>query len=155
MIHRFQNNFLKRLLTVSALTPIFLITGNLGAQNPTPQKWPNYFQPELLHLSLILPPPPKQGSAQDRREMKYVLHLQQTRTLDEIALAQADDQEEDIFIFRDVLGRNFTADKLPFTAIFCAPQERLRNSRSAVEAFLSTATTVCFEFGGTSGLQAQ
>ena len=67
---------------------------------------------------LVLPPPPAQGSEQTRRELKELHEIQTTRTREALARALADDRDESIFIFADVLGPKFNAAALPATAEF-------------------------------------
>ena len=61
--------------------------------------------------------------------MKEVLLAQRTRTSAEIQRAQADDKEEDIFIFASVLGTNFNAAELPLTA---ALSQHLRDASAVI-----------------------
>ena len=72
-----------------------------------------------IDLTLYLAPPPKDDSDQTKAEINELMDLQKTRTPEMVAEAQAD-QEEVVFRFADVLGENFTADKLPLTAAFFA-----------------------------------
>jgi acid phosphatase (class A) len=116
-------------LQTALLAPL-LVTLFVPAQTSVPGKTPNYFQPELLHLSLILPPPPAAGSSRDEQELAEILHIQRTRTPEDVSRARKDDQEEDIFIFRDVIGKDFTAANLPFLAAFSA---RLKNDSEMVD----------------------
>jgi len=72
---------------------------------------------EQLDAWSIVPNPPADHSREGDAELAEVLRLQKTRGPEQIAHAQADDAEEDIFIFRDVLGDKFTAAALPQTAL--------------------------------------
>jgi acid phosphatase (class A) len=73
-----------------------------------------------LHLNLILPPPPARDSAIAIDEIKELHRIEALRTPAQISQAQADDHEEDIFIFKSVLGPDFTAEALPLTAALSA-----------------------------------
>jgi acid phosphatase (class A) len=115
-----------RLLLAAAV----LSVPSLSAQQAVSNKTPNYFDPQLLHLSLILPMPPAAGSPIAAQEQKELLHLQQTRSPELATAAQADDSEEDIFIFKDVLGPRFTALNLPILAAFSS---RLKNDSEIVD----------------------
>jgi acid phosphatase (class A) len=72
--------------------------------------------PATLDLARILPPPPPEGSAEERAELNELLHIQATRTP-----AEADRAREDarisIFRFADALGdpSGFTPANLPLT----------------------------------------
>jgi len=71
-----------------------------------------------IDLTMILPPPPANDSAQTKAELGAVLTLQVTRTPEMIASAVAD-SEENVWRFANVMGPNFTKEKLPkFSAFF-------------------------------------
>jgi acid phosphatase (class A) len=69
-----------------------------------------------LNLASLLPQPPSAESAQTFEELRLLHRVESTRTAGEVAAAKADDAEEDIFIFRSVVGSEFTADRYPLTA---------------------------------------
>jgi acid phosphatase (class A) len=106
---------------------LLLLTPSLvGAQkqqsDPAPQqssKAPThaYFtNASTLDVALLLAPPPTPDSTTTQTELALIHRVEQTRTAGQIAAARADDQEQDIFIFKDTLGQDFTAEKLPHTA---------------------------------------
>ena len=71
-----------------------------------------------IDLTMILPPPPANDSAQTKAELGEVLMLQVTRTPEMVASAVAD-AEENVWRFANVMGPNFNKDKLPkFSAFF-------------------------------------
>ena len=71
-----------------------------------------------VDLTMILPPPPANDSAQTKAELGEVLALQVTRTPEMVASAVAD-AEENVWRFANVMGPNFTKEKLPkFSAFF-------------------------------------
>lgn len=71
-----------------------------------------------IDLTMILPPPPANDSAQTKAELGEVLTLQVTRTPEMVASAVAD-AEENVWRFANVMGPNFNKDKLPkFSAFF-------------------------------------
>jgi acid phosphatase (class A) len=71
-----------------------------------------------VDLTMILPPPPANDSAETKAELGEVLTLQVTRTPEMEARAVAD-AEENVWRFADVMGPNFSAEKLPkFSAFF-------------------------------------
>lgn len=75
-----------------------------------------YIPPGAVTLERYLPPPPSPGSEEARRDLQAVLELQHGRTASEVAEAQAD-QEVSVFRFADVMGPEFTARRLPLTAV--------------------------------------
>ncbi len=95
----------------------------------------NYIDPQTLHLDLILPLPPAQDSATATSELKELHRIEATRTPAQIAQAKADDGEEDIFLFKSVLGADFNAEALPVTAAFYA---KVRKDESAASSPLKT-----------------
>ena len=60
-----------------------------------------------------------------------VLKIQKKRTPAEIEAAQKDDQEEDIFIFRDVVGESFIPGNFPLTK---ALSSHLKNDSEVVDS---------------------
>jgi len=71
-----------------------------------------------IDLTMILPPPPANDSAQTKAELGEVLTLQVTRTTEMAASAVAD-SEENVWRFANVMGLNFNKEKLPkFSAFF-------------------------------------
>lgn len=71
-----------------------------------------------IDLVTILPPPPANDSAQTKAELGEILTLQVTRTPEMVANAQAD-AVEDVWRFANVMGPEFSKDKLPkFSAFF-------------------------------------
>ena len=71
-----------------------------------------------VDLLVILPPPPANDSAQTKAELAEVLTYQVTRTPEMVARAQAD-VTENVWRFANVMGPNFTKEKLPkFSAFF-------------------------------------
>jgi acid phosphatase (class A) len=85
----------------------------------TPKK-PVFITAEQLPILQILPAPPANDSVRGKAELAEVHRIQETRTAAEIAHAKADDAEEDMFIFKDVMGEKFTAANLPATALLSA-----------------------------------
>lgn len=116
MRHKSSAGMLLLLLTPS------LIGAQKQQSDPIPQqssKAPHaaYFaNPSTLDAALLLAPPPAPDSTTTQTELALIHRVEQTRTAQQIAAARADDQEQDIFIFKDSLGQDFTAEKLPLTA---------------------------------------
>jgi acid phosphatase (class A) len=90
------------------------IAAALSAQN---SRKPNFITPDQLDVKSILPTPPANDSWQTRMDLAELHRLEETRTEADIAHAQADDKEEDIFIFRNVVGDKFVRENLPQTAL--------------------------------------
>jgi acid phosphatase (class A) len=100
-------------------TFIAALAFTLAAHAQTPRK-PIFVTPEQLNVAAILPAPPADGSTRGKAELAEVHRLQDTRTEAMIAHARADDAEEDMFVFKDVLGDKFTAENMPATALLSA-----------------------------------
>jgi acid phosphatase (class A) len=77
----------------------------------------NYLTKDEIHLTALLAPPPDPGSDAQRRDVSAVLEAQRTRTPVNVERAVADN-ELSIFRFADVLGPDFTAERLPITVEF-------------------------------------
>jgi acid phosphatase (class A) len=75
-----------------------------------------YIDATLLNLGLLLPEPPALDSAKNKAELAELHKIEQARTPEQVAKAKADEDEEDIFVFKDVFGAGFTAEALPLTA---------------------------------------
>ncbi len=82
---------------------------------PPASNGPVYAQTQLPLLVALLPPPPAQTSKTARDEIKQ-LHKLETSGAAQKAAALADSKELDIFVYRTVLGNNFSATELPLTA---------------------------------------
>ena len=81
---------------------------------------PIFVRPEQLDVRQILPTAPADASLQTKADLAELHHIEGMRTAEDIARAKADDGEEDIFVFKSVLGDGFTAKKLPLTATLSA-----------------------------------
>lgn len=87
-----------------------------------------YLTAQDLDLRRYLPPPPPDDAMQTKKELGELLSIQVTRTPEMEARAQAD-VTENVWRFANVMGPNFTADKLPKTAAFF---ERVAATEGAV-----------------------
>jgi acid phosphatase (class A) len=92
-----------------------------------------YFDPAVLDLSALVPDPAAPGSAADNAELLQLHEIERTRTAAQVAAAQADEKEEDIFAYKTVLGARFTAEALPLTAELGA---HVKNEQSVAGAAL-------------------
>jgi len=75
-----------------------------------------YVDVVALRGGVILPAPPATGSAENKAELAKLHKIEETRTPEQAARAKADESEEDIFIFKTILGSGFTPEALPITA---------------------------------------
>jgi acid phosphatase (class A) len=98
-------------IALALIVVLTLAAGTLHA------KGKDYVKPADVDLTKLLPPPPAQDSEQTKKEIKEILDFQKNRTAKMVECAVAD-QDVDVFRFADVLGANFTKEKLPFTAGF-------------------------------------
>jgi len=104
---------MKKYASLTAGLLLLVIGSAAQAEDATP-----FVTNKDIDLTMILPPPPANDSAQTRAELGAVLTLQVTRTPEMIASAVAD-SEENVWRFANVMGPNFTKDKLPkFSAFF-------------------------------------
>jgi acid phosphatase (class A) len=90
-------------------------------------KRPAFVSPEELQVALILPSPP--DSQQTAGGLAELHRIQDARTAPQIEAAKADDAEEDIFIFKKVLGQKFNKESLPLTALL---SDRLVGDAAAI-----------------------
>jgi acid phosphatase (class A) len=86
--------------------------------------------------AVILPPPPAEGSAQQRAELDELRDIQAARTPDRLAQARWDDAHEDPTAFAGVIGLGFDLKALPKTAalldLIMKDQEVLATKAKAV-----------------------
>ncbi len=66
----------------------------------------------------LLPPPPADGSARDKRDMQIVLEMQKGLTPERMARIQADVEQSVYRIAGEILGPNFTKDRFPLAGAF-------------------------------------
>ncbi|PZQ16941.1 MAG: acid phosphatase [Ancylobacter novellus] len=78
-----------------------------------------YVARDQLDLVTLLPPPPPAGSPADKIDLAGVLAAQAGRNAEAEERAKAD-AELSVFRFADVLGPDFSAEKLPVAAAFFA-----------------------------------
>jgi acid phosphatase (class A) len=71
-----------------------------------------YLKPGDVDLMHLLPPPPALNSADERRDLDYLLTVQRARTPAALMRAESDGAVT-IYRFADGLGSDFTQDKLP------------------------------------------
>jgi acid phosphatase (class A) len=100
-----------------------------SAATPKPTKTAYYVDSALLDVGVFLSEPPALDSAAAKEELAELHHIELARTPEQITKAQADEGEEDMFVFTTVFGPGFTADALPVTA---ALGTHVKNEQSVV-----------------------
>ncbi len=109
--------------TVLLLTLVWL-PGGAFAQSPVQAHLHDpggyYLGAAALPLSPLIVPAPAADSQATRDELTELHRIEASRTPAQVKAAQADDGEEDMFVFRTVLGRAFENANLPVTAAFQA-----------------------------------
>jgi acid phosphatase (class A) len=102
---------------------------------PKPARTAYYVDPEVLTIVDLLPDPPAVDSAASRADLAEVHRIEQARTPEQAAKAKADEDEEDMFVFKSVFGPNFTGEALPITA---ALGVHVKNEQSVIGAQLKS-----------------
>src|ERR1039457_4369180 len=86
-----------------------------------------YYDPIALNLVVLVPAPPAVDSAANKAELAELHRIEQARTPEQVAAAKRDEDEEDMFAFKMVLGADFNPEALPLTA---ALGEHVKNEQS-------------------------
>jgi acid phosphatase (class A) len=128
----------QRLLLAIAIA-LFVTTGLMGqvaiasakqsTSEGSPEHTNSYIDTSAVDFGLILPAPAAQNSSITAIELTELHRIELERKPTEITQAKLDDSKEDIFLFRGVMGEEFTAESLPFTATFSG---RIRKEESIV-----------------------
>ena len=111
---------MKRVTTVwivvcALCTPVVTLAQTMKRANAAPRT-PYYFDPVVLNLVDLIPPPPEADSAANKAELAELHKIEKARTPAQIAAAKSDEAEEDLFAFNTVLGAGFNPAALPVTA---------------------------------------
>ena len=101
----------KLTLTLFLLAPFTV--GTVAAAEMT------FLEPKQIDLLKLLPPPPSPDSEAQKQDMAAVLEIQKNRTAAVVRRAESDNVLS-IWIYKDVLGPDFRADKLPIATGFFA-----------------------------------
>jgi len=88
--------------------------------SPANAREPSFVSAEQTHVLLILPTPPAADSEKTKTELAKLHRIEAARTKEQSDQAMADDKNETIFIYRNVLGAMFTPEAFPITAAFSA-----------------------------------
>ena len=102
-----------------AVAAIGLVSGHALAQDAAAAKPPpasRYLAPEQTDPARLLPPPPAEGSPRAKDELAELHRLQTARTTAGFAQAMADDENESVLAFAEVMGPGFDLQRLPATA---------------------------------------
>src|SRR6267154_4890055 len=109
--HHETKNLVANLIVLFASASLFgqnsVATNSVATETPSKTSSSHaayYIDPLPLHLSLILSPPPARDSATAAAELTELHRIEAIRTPAQITQAQADDHEEDIFVFETVMG---------------------------------------------------
>ncbi|MEG9438165.1 phosphatase PAP2 family protein [Edaphobacter sp. HDX4] len=86
------------------------------AVTPVKVRVASFIEVDRLSLATVIAPPPAAGSSAAKAELEDLHRIQDSRTAQQVKAAQADDAEEDIFIYRTALGSGFNAQALAATA---------------------------------------
>ena len=106
-----------------------LIVGGMLALLPVWSLAAPYVDTPQIRAFEILPTPPAANSAITQADLAELHRLQTLRTPVQVMRAVADENDESIFLFRDVLGSEFTPVALPLTAALGA---RVTETESAI-----------------------
>lgn len=87
------------------------------APPPAAKPLPLYLDdPQALTRALMIAPPPAPGSAANQLDLAELHAIENKRTPGEIAAAQADSEDESIFLYHTLFDADFNAKRLPLTA---------------------------------------
>jgi len=75
-----------------------------------------YIDPMVLDLAALVADPPPVGSAANDAELAELHRIEAARTAEQVERAKADEEEEDLFAYKAVLGAGFNPEALPVTA---------------------------------------
>jgi acid phosphatase (class A) len=99
-----------------ALSLVLLLT--LGAVPALALSDKPYLAESDADFANLLPPPPGDGSAGDKRDLEMVLALQKTLTPERLEKIQADTEQSVYRVAGEVLGASFTKDRFPLAGAF-------------------------------------
>ncbi|HEY7337606.1 MAG TPA: hypothetical protein VH639_22130 [Bryobacteraceae bacterium] len=97
-----------------------LLAASSYAQAPSPKasKTLVFLKAAQIDPSRLLPPPPRDGSEVQQKEMAAVRHLIETRSPERYKQAVWDAEHEDATPFAAVIGESFDLAKLPATRVY-------------------------------------
>jgi acid phosphatase (class A) len=102
-------------MRVATIAFALLIAGAMTSASADQRYY--YINPTQLDLTVLLPPPPDQGSAQQSADQAQVAAAVAARSPAELSEAE-EYSKRDVFLFAPAIGAGFTAARLPLTARF-------------------------------------
>jgi len=104
-----------------------------NAETASSSKKPYFIDPQQFNPHEFVQDPPQADSNIAQEELKELHRIENERTAQQVAQARQDDQEEDIFIYKTVLGSSFRPEEFPAIARL---SEHLRKDEGAMGASL-------------------
>ncbi len=102
------------------------------------QKTLQYLTPAEIEPSRLLPPPPKDGSLTQRKELAELKSILSARSPERFAQAQWDNAHESSVVFASAIGPEFDLAKLPMTARLLSAVENDQSvAASAAKVYFS------------------
>ena len=98
----------------------------------------NYVDPAVLGLPNLISDPPAADSSANEDELTQLHRIEAARTPAQVAAARADEAEEDLFLFKTVLGSRFNPESLPATAQL---GQHVKNEQSVTGGLLKSTFT--------------
>jgi acid phosphatase (class A) len=136
-------------LTIAFTALVLLVAGAYSQSAPSapaPAKTLKVLALADIDPSRLLPPPPKDNSDTQQRELAEVKRLVKERTPERIAQAVWDDAHEDPTAFATIIGPDFDLKKLPATARLLDEVVNDTNiAASAAKAFFRRRFPVAFD----------
>jgi acid phosphatase (class A) len=102
---------------MTRISPVLTLIFALVAL-PAAAKEPIFVTPEQSEAAMILPNPPAEGSDEQKAELAQLHEIEKNRTPAQAEAANADAENETIFLYKSVFGDAFTEQNLPLTAAF-------------------------------------
>src|SRR6516164_9278312 len=134
------------------LAAVFLAAAH--AQN-APTKTLKVLTAAEIDPSRLLPPPPADGSESQRKELKEVERLVETRSKERFAQAKWDNEHEDPTAFAATLGPTFNLQELPATAkLLAAVMNDQSMAASAAKTYFHRRSPVAAAGDAASNYQA-
>jgi acid phosphatase (class A) len=108
-----------RIAAKRALTLLVTTVALCGSVNGFAAEQFTFLQPKQVELLRLVPPPPPPNSEAQKQDMAAVMEAQKNRTTAGVNRALADNVLS-IWVYADVMGSDFKAEKLPVSNAFFA-----------------------------------